>query len=539
MTHEEADIVVIGAGHNALTTAAYLAKAGLSVTVLEARSTIGGGTVTEELTLPGFRHDTFSQGHPFMLSSPIFTGDELGLFADGLQYVGNDPGVVVPFPDGESLTLWRDRERTAKEIEHFSPRDAKAFRDLMAEWRTLLPVHVRGLVTSPGDPLAPVDPNAERRYLDLQARSGVVVARDLFESDHVRGFLLWGGMAMVQPLDQPGSGIMPISVLAGWQYGWVNPVGGSMRLPEMLAKVVLKHGGRIIRDARVERLVVERGRVAGARTDNGQTYRARQAVVSSMHFTDVPKLLDTELPEPFVKGMEGWRSGPSLFVVHVAAPRNVRFRTRTGSVGCVLGGQSTFDGTRQTLKDVAEGRAPSKEPWMLNGCSTWADPSRAPDGQATLKVIGMAPYALDGDPANWEKIKPQYAQFLLEEFAKLTDNFSPSDALATCAFSPADMERTNPQFHRGGPQGGDLLPDQMGESRPVRGWGRYRMPIAGLYQTGGSTHPGGTVSGWPGRHCARAVLEDLQIDWRGVMPGHSGPSKVEIPMIDTSAQTAD
>ena len=145
MTHEEADIVVIGAGHNALTTAAYLAKAGLSVTVLEARSTIGGGTVTEELTLPGFRHDTFSQGHPFMLSSPIFTGDELGLFADGLQYVGNDPGVVVPFPDGESLTLWRDRERTAKEIEHFSPRDAKAFRDLMAEWRTLLPVHVRGL----------------------------------------------------------------------------------------------------------------------------------------------------------------------------------------------------------------------------------------------------------------------------------------------------------------------------------------------------------------------------------------------------------
>ncbi len=534
MSEIESDVVIVGAGHNALTTAAYLAKAGLSVTVLEARNTIGGGTVTEELTLPGFKHDTFSQGHPFLLSSPMFSGDELGLFARGLTYVGNDPGVVVPFPDGESLTLWRDRERTANEIERYSRRDAEAFRSLMAEWKALLPVHVRGLVTSPGTALTPVDADAERRYLAMQALSGVGMIGDAFESEHVRGFMLWGGMAMVQPIDTPGTGVMPLSVMAGWQYGWVNPVGGSIRLAEILADIVRAHGGAIHTSTRVARLLVEGGRTVGAVTDFGKTFRARRAVVSSAHFTDLPRMLDAPLPERFVHGARHWRAGPSLFVLHVAAPHNVRFRSRDGAIASVLAGQSTWEGTRRALADIAAGKAPSREPWMLNGCSAWVDASRAPPGKATLKVIGMVPYALDGDPANWQKAKPDYTRLLLEEFSRLTVDFKPSDALGVTAFSPVDMERTNPQFYRGGPQGGELLPDQMGALRPVEGWGCYRMPIAGLYQTGGSTHPGGTVSGWPGRHCARAVLEDLQVDWRSVMPGHDGPSRVEIPMIDTS-----
>ena len=109
MSESESDIVIVGAGHNALVAAAYLAKAGLAVIVLEARDTIGGGTVTEELTGPGFRHDTFSTGHPWLLTNPIYTDDELGIFRNGLSYVGNDPVLVMPFPDGESITVWRDK----------------------------------------------------------------------------------------------------------------------------------------------------------------------------------------------------------------------------------------------------------------------------------------------------------------------------------------------------------------------------------------------------------------------------------------------
>jgi phytoene dehydrogenase-like protein len=534
MSTQDADVVVVGAGHNALTAAAYLAKAGLKVTVLEARDIIGGGTVTEELTVPGFKHDTFSQGHPFLMSSPMFSGDELGLFERGLKYVGNDPGVVVPFPDGESLTLWRDRERTAKEIAHYSERDARTFNDLMAEWKALLPVHNRALTTLPGDPLTPVDSDAERRYLAMQARSGWDVVNDLFESDHVRGFMLWGGMAVVQAMDRPGSGVMPMSIAAGWQYGWVNPIGGSMQLPFILAQIVRGNGGAVFTNARVKKILVEGGRAVGAVTEAGNTYRARRAVLSTMHFTDLPRMVDTPLPEAFTTGARNWRAGPSLFVVHIATPRNVTFRTRTGAIGSVLGGQSTLQGTGQMLADVAAGRLPGKEPWMLVGCSTWVDPSRAPAGQGTIKIASQAPFALDGDPANWEKVKAEYTEHLVAEFAALTGNFKPSDALGVCAHTPLDISRINAGFYRGGPQGGELFPDQMGENRPVKGWARYRMPVAGLYQTGGSTHPGGLVSGWPGRHAARAVLEDLQIDWKRVMPGHAGPSKIEIPMVDTS-----
>src|SRR5688572_23193922 len=134
MSTNEYDTIVIGAGHNALTTAAYLAKAGPSVIVLEARRVIGGGTMPEELTGPGLRHDTFSTGHPWLLTNPIYTADELGIFRDGLAYVGNDPVAVFPFPDGESITVWRDRHRTAAEIARFSPKDAETWVRHYDEW---------------------------------------------------------------------------------------------------------------------------------------------------------------------------------------------------------------------------------------------------------------------------------------------------------------------------------------------------------------------------------------------------------------------
>ncbi len=290
----------------------------------------------------------------------------------------------------------------------------------------------------------------------------------------------------------------------------------------------------VITSARIGKILVEGGRAVGAITERGIVYRARRAVVSTLHFTDLPKMIDAPLPAPFVEGTETWRAGPSLFVVHIATPANVTFRTRDGAIGSVLSGQSTLAGLKDMHAAVSAGRLPSHEPWMLVGCSTWVDPSRAPAGQGNIKIASHAPFALDGDARNWDKVKQEYGDFLVAEFARLTGNFKPSDALGICYHSPLDISRINAGFYRGGPQGGDLFPDQMGENRPVRGWARYRMPIDGLYQPGGSTHPGGLVSGWPGRHCARAVLEDLQIDPAKVMPGHSGPPKIAVPMMDTS-----
>ncbi len=535
MPESATDIVIIGAGHNALVAAAYLAKAGLSVTVLEARGTIGGGTVTEELTIPGFRHDTFSTGHPWLLTNPIYTADDLGIFRDGLSYVGSDPIVVVPFPDGESITVWRDKHRTAAELARFSQADAAAWLRLHDEWPRLLPAHISRTVHAPGQMPEPTDPEIEARYRAYVARSCWDVVHERFESWHVRGMVLWFGMVVVQPIDRPGTGLYPLSVPVGWsEYGWLNVVGGAIRLPESLARVVTAHGGRILTDAKVERILVEGGRAAGARTSDGRTFTARRAVISSMHFTSLPKALSVGLPQEFTAGVARWRSGPSLFVVHLSVNANQRVRTSEGSIAAVLGAQSTVEGVAQQLKDTAEGRISTHQPFILAACSTWIDPSRAPEGKGTVKVITYAPYALAGDPQCWDDMKADYANFLVEEYAKLVVGFAPGDELGRFVSSPIDIERTNPSYHRGAAQGGEMLPDQMGLDRPVRGWANYRMPIAGLYQTGTSAHPGGPVSGWPGRHAARAVLEDLQIDWRKVLEPATSSGPVVIPVTDTS-----
>jgi phytoene dehydrogenase-like protein len=323
-------------------------------------------------------------------------------------------------------------------------------------------------------------------------------------------------------------------VPAEWTRGWINPIGGSVRLAEALAEVVRAGGGRIATGATVERIIVENGRAAGVVTGDGTVHRARRAIVSSMHFTALPGKLSVALPAPFVERTRTWRAGPSLLVIHLAVNENTRARTASGPVGAVLTGQSTVDGVRRNLADIAAGRLTTETPWMFSACSTWIDPSRAPDGKGVVKVIGMVPYALDGDPENWDAAREAHADLLLEEYSRLVVNYRPGEELGRTVFSPLDIERSNPGFYRGGPQGGELLPDQMGANRPVSGWADYRSPVPGLYQTGSSTHPGGTVSAWPGRHAARAVLEDMQVDWRAVMPGEGAGGAPDIPVIDTS-----
>ena len=535
MSGDESDIVVIGAGHNALAAAAYLAKAGLSVTVLEARDTIGGGTMTEELTGPGFLHDTFSTGHPWLLTNPIYTADELEIFRAGLSYVGNDPIVVFPFPDGESITVWRDKHRTAAELARFSRRDAETWIEHYDEWERLYPVHLARSTHAPGENPAPSGSEAEAKYCDLLTKSCWETTHERFESEHVRGMVLWFGMVVVQPIDKPGTGLYPLSVPTGWSdYGWLNPVGGSRRLPDSLAERVKQHGGRILTGTRVVRIEIEGGRAAGVRTADGRSFGARKAIVSSMHFANLPNALSVSLPSAFMDGVKKWRSGPSLFVVYLAVHANQRVRTRDGSIAAVLGAQSTVEGVRQQLRNTVEERVSTSEPYILAACSTWIDPSRAPEGKGTVKIITFAPFALDGDPSNWETHKAEYAEFLVAEYARLVVGFQAGDELGRHAHSPLDIERINPSYYRGAAQGGEMLPDQMGENRPVKGWANYRLPVPGLYQTGTSAHPGGPVSGWPGRHAARAVLEDLQIDWQKVMPGEATGQPPNFPVIDTS-----
>ena len=501
-----ADIVVAGAGHNSLITAAYLAKAGFSVIVLEACAVIGGNTVTEELTLPGFRHDSCSSAHVLIQSNPLMRNDELQLGRYGLEYVFTDPALVMPFEDGGSITMWRDRTRTADDIRRLSPRDARSYLGFLEEWDELKGVH--GMVSNrPPTELAPDSP-AAKDYARLAAMTASDVVLERFEHPQVRSFVMWLGFATIQDPRRPGTGVLPMSVTAGRQeFGWTTPIGGSGMLPAALARVIEAHGGRVVTDAPVTEITVAGGRATGCTTAAGDHYRARRAVLSTIHTARLHEVLPAgALPDDLTVALADWKPGLTLFAVHLALGKIPRFAGTGGWIQSAAGAFGSAGGLMAQIDAHNDDRTYAEDPWILLVNSCEVDPGRAPAGSATLKLLTIAPRAAD-----WGAEKDRFATALVERVAARMD-FGPDDVLATAAECPLDLERRNPHNYLGSCHGGELSPEQSGLNRPAPGYADYRMPVAGLYQTGATTHPGGSVSGRPGRNAARVMLADLGVD---------------------------
>jgi phytoene dehydrogenase-like protein len=511
-----ADVVVAGAGHNSLVTAAYLARAGLEVFVLEERSVVGGNTATEELTLPGFLHDSCSTAHNLIQASPAIK--ELRLVEDyGLEYLHPDPVVHVVFGDGESITQWRDLDRTCEEFARFSARDAEAFRRLIAEYdaaKGAFGAYRNNPVGRAPRPDEALDPIWRRRL----AMSAWDVIRAEFEDRHSQAFMLWMAFMTVQPCDRPGTGLLAYSLVYGrQQHSWTLPRGGSAELPLALARLVEEHGGTILTGARVSGLVLEDGRCVGVETETGETYRARRAVVSSVHVKHLAEMAPREAwDDEFLFGVDRWREGVCLFPTHYATTEAPTFPVDGGTITPVAAGTApSVDRLLRVGSDVGRGLLAVDDPPLLVVCGSVVDESRAPAGQHALKVIGFHPYELaDGGAARWEDVKEEAARRNFEQLARFAPNMTQGSVLATLVKSPPDLERMNAHNWHGTCHGGDMSPAQSGALR----FGP-RTPIDGLYQTGGTTHPGGSVSAAPGRNTAIVLLEDLGTSLEAVVAG--------------------
>jgi phytoene dehydrogenase-like protein len=506
-----ADVVVAGAGHNSLIAAAYLAEAGLEVVVLEARDLIGGNTVTEELTLPGFRHDSCSSAHVLIQSNPLLRNDELRLGRYGLNYAFTDPAVVMPLPDGDSLTMWRDRARTAEEIARFSRHDVRAYLELLREWDDGLK-QVHGRVSNFPPAELEAETEAALRYSKLNAMSAADVVFERFDNEHVRSLLTWLSFATIQDVDRPGTGILPFSVTAGRQeFGWATPMGGSGMLPRALAALITERGGRIVTGAPVVEITVEGGRASGAVTASGEHYRARRAVLSTIHAARLPEVISEEVvPEDFRSAMRAWKPGMTLFAVHLALPRIPSFATAGGAwTQSTAGAFGTTEGLRAQIAAHREGRTYQEDSWILVVNACVVDPDRAPNGSATLKLLTTAPRDLTG--TDWATERDRFGRALVARVAARMD-FDPEDVLAVLPECPLELEARNPHNYLGSCHGGELSEDQSGLNRPAPGYSQYRLFVPGLYQTGATTHPGGSVSGRPGRNAARVMLSDLGFD---------------------------
>ena len=311
-------------------------------------------------------------------------------------------------------------------------------------------------------------------------------------------------------------GCAAVPIAAGrLRFGWATPIGGSGALPAALVRLLTARGGAVACDSPVSQVEVADGRAVAVHTTDGRRVRVRRAVVASSHLARLPDLLGgpSQTPADQVKAAESWRPGLSVFAVHAALRGDLSFTSQGAALSSVAAGLGSSAGVAAQLEAFGRGEADARDPWLLVVNQTVVDPARAPDGGGTFKILTIAPWErADGRP--WSETKDAFAAELIDLVRSRVRGLSPDDILAVRAESPADVAEHNLHNLGGSCHGGEFV---MPDGEVLVGWPSYDTSIDGLFLTGSTSHPGGSVSGRPGRNAARAVLRALEIDPATVM----------------------
>ncbi len=508
------DVVIAGAGHNSMITAAYLAKAGYKIVLLEGRPTVGGGVKTAQFTLRGFRHDTCSTAHNSIQENPMLRNNEIDLSSYGLEYVYPDPVYHMPFVDGTYITQWRDLDRTCAEIAKHSKKDAATYRRMYTEIESVGPIFAANTFTPIGFGKSLNERLAEhpkgKLWQRLSAMSCWEIIRSNFENEHVRTFMM-GCPLPTQPVINPMTGRSAYGIFSQQRHSRPIPKGGSGMLTEALAKYIEAHDGVILTNKPIARLIIENGRCAGVECRDGSSYRADKAVLSTIHIKHLVDMAPREMwGQDFVDGVDTWQAEVQMFAINYATSEPPTYAVEGGVIKPANSAIVTSPETiLRVAYDFARAAVNLDDPPLAVHCTTSSDPTRAPAGMHTIKVVGWQPYELPEGPQHWDLIKKQVADTCLNHLRRLSPNLTPDKILGEVIQSPLDLERMNPHNWHGSCHAGAQSPSQSGALRPMAGWAQYRMPIPGLYQTGACTYPGGSVTGAPGRNAAVVMLKDF------------------------------
>jgi phytoene dehydrogenase-like protein len=514
------DIVTVGSGHNGLVAAAYLAAAGKKVLVLERNAWFGGGVVTRELTVPGFRHDQHSMAHIFIQGNPLLKNDELKLKAKhGLSYVFPELPMMSVFEDGSTLGLYRDRERTCAEIAKFSERDAAAYRRLAAKAASYMPMVAATLYAPPtplGATYALMDQSREGRELwrYMQMSSHDLLC-SWFEHDKVRmHFARVAGENLVSP-DEKATGF-GVFVFVGFleAYGIGVPLGGSGKLTDTLIASIREHGGEVLAEVDVARIAVKNGRAVAAVASDGREFAAKDAVIAALHPHDLGRMVEGVQPAVVEAANATQISEIGCITVHAALHHPLKFRAGAHVRAVMIELlPNKYDTIRKSFDCLRYGEF-STYPLVGLGSLTMFDPSRVPAGNATMHVWDYVPYQR-ADGRSWDDAKHHYAKRMLSHMENFVDNVA-DNVIAYHCDSPVDMERTSSSFRRGDLHGVAATTYQYGAHRPTPDLGYNVVPgCERLYLVGPFQHPGGGVFG-AGRATAIRMFEDLKLDFAKV-----------------------
>ena len=513
------DFIIVGGGHNGLACAAYLARAGAKVLVLERAAQVGGGCSTQEATLPGFKHNICSVVHTHIPNSPVYR--DLELERHGVRYVYPDYLRGTIFPDHRSLVMHRDAQKMAAEIAKFSARDAQTFAQLYADYAEFIDSTYLPLMYSP--PLAPSQQTAEleksdegRALMQWQAATPVQLLNELFESEEVKVHFLARMTVLGFPPDQFGQGWICLFRILKAEAPIC--VGGSQQLAVGLRRALEAAGGKVKTDAEVKRIVVRGSRATGVELADGTKLEAAKAVISNVEpkkgFLEL--VGEEHLPAAFATRVKNYHSrGRSLFCLHLALAEPPHYKAAAANAPVDRAfSQEMFGGTTmdqvRAYREISEGKPPRNEMLQIT-LPTLFDPSQAPAGKHTCVVWQYAPYGVEpGGPAGWRALREEYAEHLLGLWRSYAPNITKDKILAMTIQDPTDTERHNDNMVNGVDVVGDMTPDQMGYFRPFAGWSGYRSPLEGLYMAGGYCHPGGGVHAGAGYNAAGVIAEDFK-----------------------------
>jgi phytoene dehydrogenase-like protein len=520
------DAIFIGSGHNALITAAYLARAGWSVLVLERNDRPGGLVRTEELTLPGFKHDTYSAAHPLFVTGAAYADLGPELSERGLRYVNTDVPTGVSMEDGRTAVFPRDMGAAIAEFERLAPGDGAAFGAMMQEFGA----HAGDVFGLFGMDLASATAQETIRRLMVDP-SGVgytqfaadffTSARDVlegrFKSDVFRAMVAPWVMHLGRTPDGANGGFwVPLTLMALMGGGMAIPVGGSEMLAKALARLIEDHGGVIRCDSPVDRILVKNGRAVGVATARGEEFRAKRTVVASVNPDQLylKLLADTGVPAPLVRQAERYRYGRGCVQIQLAlseAPRWADERMAgTGQPHLTRGLAATAEHITQALN----GYLPSN-PTISIDVPTTLDPSRAPEGKSILRAqlleipcrpIGDAAGSIDvGDGAWTEDLKQRYAERVIEIVGRHLPNV-PGAVLGMHVISPGDIAAFDPNAGPGDPYGGSHDLAQSYLFRPLPGQPSHQTAVPNVFMLGAATWPGHGINGGSGYIVAQQLL---------------------------------
>ncbi|HWJ82447.1 MAG TPA: NAD(P)/FAD-dependent oxidoreductase [Nocardioides sp.] len=524
------DVVVIGAGHNGLVAANYLADAGRSVLVVEASDTVGGFTASQRAIPEAPDHLT----HPYSFD-PFFwdsfpPAKDLRLEQHGLQRVRVDPGLVYLDPDDASIGFWEDPRATAAEIERFSRADARAYLEFAGLLRALSDVALAYFVANPArmdvKPLARTARQAWRHRSQLRdvaalaTGSAAEAIAERFTHPVVRDALhAVAGSTIPNSADGSGAGFLWLA--NQHRHSHQHPIGGIQALPDALARRLTTNGGQVLVGAPVEEILVRGGQAVGVRTVDGREVKAREAVVASCDpKTALGKLLPQGTLAPALEarvdgiavrnGGYGQMKVDLAFSGRLSLQRHEKWRGDGLDLRRPMHVLASENGIERAFARSAAGLLPHDDDWsMWNVIPTGVDPSQAPDRQDNFYCyLAVAPYepevewdALDGDG---QTLRQRAGESVVRKLGRFYEGVEQLE-LGRRVLTNQDFERLV------GASGGsithvDMVLSRGGPRRPARGLSGYATPVPGLFLGGSGSHPSGGITGAPGYMAAREVI---------------------------------